>query len=111
VPLAAPKRQREPLGIVEQMRVKASPGAIELVQSRGGKLYVTARHSRCCHGALTVLDTSNEPGERSFRRLPFGGIELYLDAKLSDPDELELDVGGLRHKQVHAYWNGCAYVV
>lgn len=93
------------------MRVKASLEAIELVQSRGGKLYVTARHSRCCHGALTVLDTSTEPGERSFRSVPASGIELFLDATMSEPDELELEVGGLRRKQVYAYWNGCAYVV
>lgn len=35
------------------------------------------------------------------------GIELYLDERLREPDELELDVGGLRRKQVHAYWDGC----
>ncbi|CAN5211765.1 hypothetical protein BH18ACT14_BH18ACT14_18260 [soil metagenome] len=35
----------------------------------------------------------------------------YLDERLREPDELELDVGGLRRKQVHAYWDGCAYVV
>jgi hypothetical protein len=30
---------------------------------------------------------------------------------LQEPDELELDVRGLRRKHVAAYWNGCAYVV
>lgn len=38
-------------------------------------------------------------------------IELYLDERLREPDELELDVVGLRRKHVHAYWEGCAYVV
>jgi hypothetical protein len=60
---------------------------------------------------MIFLETSNQAGERSFRRIPVDGMELYLDARLSDPDELELDVGGLRRKHVHAYWDGCAYVV
>lgn len=93
------------------MRVKASSEAIELVQAQGGKLYVRAKRARCCHGSLTFLETSSEPGERSFRRVPATGIELYLDDGLREPDELELDIGGLRRKHVHAYWNGCAYVV
>jgi len=37
--------------------------------------------------------------------------ELYLDERMREPNELELDVGGLRRKHVHAYWDGCAYVV
>ncbi len=93
------------------MRVKASSEAIELVQARGGKLYVRAKRVRCCHGSLTFLETSSEPGERSFRRVGTTGIELYLAEGLREPDELELDVGGRRRKHVHAYWNGCAYVV
>jgi hypothetical protein len=91
--------------------VKASPEAIQLVQERGGKLYVWAKKTRCCGGSMIFLETSNQAGERSFRRIRFEGMELYLDARLSDPDELELDVGGLRRKHVHAYWDGCAYVV
>jgi hypothetical protein len=34
-----------------------------------------------------------------------------LDKRLREPDELDLEVGGLRRKHVHAYWDGCAYVV
>ena len=93
------------------MRVKASSEAIELVQAQGGKLYVSAKRARCCHGSVTFLETSREPGKRSFRRVAATGIELYFDQRLREPEELELGVGGLRRKQVHAYWNGCAYVV
>ena len=99
------------VGNVRHMRVKASPEAIQLVQVQGGRLYVRAKHARCCHGSLTFLETSSEPGERPFRRVPADGIELYFDEGLREPDVLELDVGGLRRKHVHAYWNGCAYVV
>jgi len=93
------------------MRVKASSEALALVQAQGGKLYVRAKRARCCHGSITFLETSSEPGDRSFRRVQATGIELYLAEGLREPDELELDIGGLRRKHVNAYWNGCAYVV
>ena len=93
------------------MRVNTSAEARQLVQEQGGKLYVRAKHARCCHGSLTFLETSSEPGERTFRRVAADGIELYFDERLREPDELDLEVGGLRRKHVHAYWNGCAYVV
>src|SRR4029077_8743904 len=80
-------------GSVRHMRVKASSEATQLVQARGGKLYVRAKRARCCHGSLTVLETSSEPGEQSFRRVVASGIELYLAEGLREPDELELDVG------------------
>jgi hypothetical protein len=93
------------------VRVKASVEAIKAIQSRGGRLYVHARSARCCHGTLTFLETSPEPGHRLFRRVPAEGLELYVEEGLREPDELELDLGGLRRRQVRAYWNGCAYVV
>jgi hypothetical protein len=93
------------------MRVKASPEAVRLVQAQGGKLYVWAKKTRCCGGSLIFLQTSSEPTERPFRRVRANGIELYLDDRLREPDELELAVGGVRRKHVHAYWDGCAYVV
>jgi hypothetical protein len=92
------------------MRVRASPEAVQLVQERGGKLYVWAKKTRCCGGSVIFLETSSEAGERPFRRVPADGIELYLDERMREPNELELDVGGLRRKHVHAYWDGCAYV-
>ena len=93
------------------MRVQASPEAVRFIQIRGGKLYVWAKRARCCHGSLTFLETSSEPGERSFRRVDAEGIELYLDALLGQPEELVIEARGRRRKHVHAYWDGCAYIV
>jgi len=93
------------------VRVRASPEAVKLVQDQGGKLYVWAKSTRCCGAALIYLETSTEPGERRFRRVSADGIELYLDERLREPDELELDVGGRSRKHVHAYWEDCAYIV
>jgi len=93
------------------MRVEASPEAVRFVQEQGGKLYVWAKRSRCCHGSITFLETSSEPREQTFRRVDAEGIELYLDARLGEPDELVIEAKGRRRKHVHAYWDGCAYVV
>jgi hypothetical protein len=92
------------------MRVEASPEAIGLVQEQGGKLYVWAKKSRCCHGSITFLETSNDPAGRPFRRVDAEGIELYLDERLGEPEELVIEARGRRRKHVHAYWDGCAYV-
>jgi hypothetical protein len=93
------------------MRVAASPEAIELVQEQGGRLFVWAKRARCCRGGITFLETSSEPGERPFRRVYAEEIELYFDVRLREPDELVLETSGRRRKHVHAFWNGCAYVV
>jgi hypothetical protein len=93
------------------MRVDASADAIRVVQQHGGKLYVWAKRSRCCHGPLTFLETSSEPMELPFRRVDADGIELYLDARLGEPEELVIEAKGRRRKHVHAYWDGCAYVL
>ena len=93
------------------MLVEASPEALALIAEQGGKLYVHARRTRCCSSAITLLETACEPGSRRFNRFDAGGVEVYLDAALTPPEKLELDVAGFRRKTVRAYWNGCAYVV
>jgi hypothetical protein len=93
------------------VRVQATPEAVRLVQEQGGQLYVWAKRSRCCHGSLTFLKTSSEPRERQFRCVDAGRIELYLDQSLGNPEELVIEATGRRRKHVHAYWDGCAYVV
>jgi hypothetical protein len=93
------------------MRVEASPEAVQLVRASGGKLYVWAKRSRCCHGSITFLETSTAPRERPVRRVEADGIELYLDTRLGEPEELVIEATGRRRKHVHAYWDGCAYVI
>jgi hypothetical protein len=78
------------------VRVQASPEAVQLIQEHGGKLYVRAKRSRCCHGSLTFLETSNEPAGRSYRRVSADEIELYLDERLGDPEELVIEARGRR---------------
>ena len=77
------------------MRVQASPEAVQLIQEQGGRLYVRAKRSRCCHGSLALLETSNEPAERSYRRVSADEIELYFDERLGDPEELVIEARGV----------------
>jgi hypothetical protein len=93
------------------VRLDASPEAVRLIQLRGGQLYVWAKRARCCGGPLVFLETSAEPGQRQFRRVPAQGFELYLEAGLGEPEELVVEASGRRRRHVHAYWDGCAYVV
>jgi hypothetical protein len=93
------------------VQVQASREAIRCVEEQGGRLYVWAKRARCCGGSLTFLETSSEPGERPFRRVDAEGIELYLDARLGEPEELVIEAKGLRRKHLRAYWDGCAYMV
>jgi len=55
--------------LVGHVRVRASPGAVQLVQDRGGKLYVWAKKTRC-GGSVFFLETSSEASARPFRRVP-----------------------------------------
>jgi hypothetical protein len=76
------------------VRVQASPEAVRLIHEQGGKLYVCAKRSRCCHASLTFLETSNAPGARPYRRVNADEIELYLDERLGDPEELVFEAKG-----------------
>lgn len=94
------------------MRVLVSSQASELIEERGGRVYVWPRKGRCC-GAVTTLATSTErPRRREFVRVETSEqLELYLDARLSRrPDELHLDLRRYP-RRVEAYWNGCAWVL
>ena len=90
------------------MKVVASPRAVELVQERGGSLYVwRTSPGRCCSGT-TFLRTSDKPPRGiEFTRTAFEPFELHLAPGVR-PDTLELEA---RRKRVEAYWNGCAWVV
>jgi hypothetical protein len=93
------------------MRLVVSDPAADLIEKRGGHLYVWPKKGRCC-GAVTTLATSTElPGSRDFRRVAATKqFELFLPARLARlPDELQLEVRRFP-RRVEAYWDGCAWV-
>jgi len=91
--------------------VNTSPDAEQLIEERGGALYVWAKRSRCCRGGITLLETASEEPDRPFRQVSAGRVDIFLDAMLPPPDQLDVEVHGIRRKRICAYWNGCAYVV
>jgi hypothetical protein len=96
------------------MKVVATPEATALVRERGGHVYVWTDRTRCCGGAMTLLQTSLDPPARrhDFREFKDDGdLTVHLDSgRRQPPDELHLEVGGWGHTRIDAFWNGCAYV-
>jgi hypothetical protein len=93
------------------MRIVASDAAAELIDARGGRLYVWLSRAHCC-GAVTRLRAAPEPpADREFRPVAESDrFELYLQAGLARlPDELHVEARRFP-RRVEAYWNGCAWV-
>jgi hypothetical protein len=94
------------------MKVVVSDGAAQLIEERGGRLYVWVKKGSCC-GSVRTLATSIEPPPRKeFRRIEADDrIELMIPARLDPlPDELHLEARRFP-RRVEAYWNGCAWIV
>jgi hypothetical protein len=95
------------------MKILAPPEAEAFVRERGGHLYVWTDRTRCCGGAMTLLQTSMDPPERGgdFHEFVGEGFKLSFDSgRLAPPDELHLALKGWRRKRIDAFWNGCAYI-
>jgi hypothetical protein len=96
------------------MKVIADRSATEAIGRSGGRLFVWTDPHRCCGGGITFLKTSAEPAARhEFQRIEgTEGFDLYIDPGGRElPDELHLELKGLRTKHVEAYWNGCVFAV
>ena len=95
------------------MRVIASDDVRSYVEENGGVLYVSAHRHQCCSGSMTVLDASTrEPADQSaYRRVDSGDFAVQYRIDSSEPDELVVEMKGLRRKHPVAYWNGCAFKI
>jgi hypothetical protein len=109
------------------MKVVATPRAAEFIAERGGAVWVWLDPRRGPVGSYVWLETHCEP-PRSTKRSSFtrssrrphrfhlsedGGIAVHHDfGRLAPPEELHLDVKGLREKsrRLEAYWNGSIFV-
>jgi hypothetical protein len=95
------------------VRIVASAEALALARERGGRLYVWPKARRCCHGTQTWLELDHDPPSATdFERATLGEVDVYFPTSLARrPEELHLEVHGLRSKRVAAYWDGCAWVM
>jgi hypothetical protein len=94
------------------MRLVVSDPATELIQKRGGRLYVWVKKARCCGGFRTLATSSDPPKSCEFKRIPSGaGFELFVPEGLAQlPEELHIELRRFPVR-VEAYWDGCAWVV
>jgi hypothetical protein len=93
------------------VRVVVSDPAYELVEQRGGRLYVWLKKDRCCGGTIRLRTATSPPQDKDFRRVEScERFELYLPAQMGRlPDELHVEAGRFP-RRLEAYWNGCAWV-
>jgi hypothetical protein len=94
------------------VRVVASEDVRSYVEENGGVLYVSARRHQCCSGALVLLDatTCPPPDLAAYRPVETGDFPVrYRKSGRTEPDELVIELRGLRRKRPVAYWNGCAF--
>ena len=107
------------------MRIVADDRVREHVGSRGGSLWVWLDPHRGVVGSHTYLEANTEPPGSSretrftrssrrphrFSRLESDGITVHYDwGHRAPPDELLLEVKGIRHKRIEAFWDGCIFV-
>jgi hypothetical protein len=94
------------------VRVTATADAVEFIRERGGALWVWPRHA--VRPGLVTLDTSTDPPGRDLRFEPVphdGGFRLFLDPRgWGEPEFLDIELRGWRHRRVAAFWNGLAYL-
>jgi len=88
-----------------------SDSAADLIDERGGRLYVWLKQGRCCGAVTSLVSASVPPEGKEFRRVAADDrIELYLPARLGRlPDELQIE-GRRFPRRIETYWNGCAWV-
>ena len=96
------------------MRIIVSDEVRSFVDANGGVLYVSPHRRQCCSGSLTVLDaTTRTPADVSaYRRVGSGDLAVrYRTGGSTEPDELVVEMKGVRRKRPVAYWNGCAFKI
>jgi len=89
-----------------------SDPAADLIDERGGRVYVWLKRGRCCGGITRLASATAPPKAQAFRRVGADErFEVYVPVGLARlPDELHIDVQRFP-RRLEAYWNNCAWVV
>jgi len=124
VAVATPPSRR---GIIDAMKIVATPKAANYISEHGGKVWVWLDPHRGLVGSYVWLEAHCEPPGASrrtsftrssrrphrFRRIETGGVALRYDfGNMEPPEELHLEVKGWRKgtRRLEAYWNGSVFV-
>lgn len=93
------------------MDVTVTDEAVELVNRRGGRLYVWMERPPSCCGFAYLGTATQPPAGRDFRPVDADGLALYVDTAMRRlPDELNVGARGWRRRKPAAFWDGCAWV-
>jgi hypothetical protein len=108
------------------VKIVCGQSVAEHVSARGGRLWIWFDPHQFLGTATVYLMTSTErlgtnrltKRSRSarrphrFREFPAEGFTVFFDhGRLDPPEELHLEVKGLRRKKrIEAYWNGAIFV-
>jgi hypothetical protein len=89
-----------------------SDDAREYVKAHGGVVFVRAHPHRCCHGSLTLLDTTTEQPPDSDDFVSVGSDEIdvrFHGATVDKPQALVMELRGVFRRHPVTYWDGCAF--
>lgn len=106
------------------VRVVASPEAVVFIEGHGGVAYVRPVRTKCCGGAMTMLEVSTQPPADASAYDPVGAPELGVKFRRASaksnggpdsrrapdgPRELLLELKGKRRPRLVACWDGCVF--
>jgi hypothetical protein len=114
-------------GCMAPMKVVVTPKARTFIAERGGNVWVWLDPRRGPVGSYVWLEAHCEPPRSSrrssftrssrrphrFKRAEGDGVTVHYDfARIPPPEELHLDLKGIRAKtrRVEAFWNGFFFV-
>ena len=107
------------------MKIVATPKVADYIADHGGAVWVWLDPRRGPVGSYVWLEAHCEPPRASkrssftrssrrphrFKAMEDAGITLHHDfGRLALPEELHLDLKGLKNKRLEAYWNGSIFV-
>ena len=95
------------------VKIVTSGPAADHIRTRGGRLYVWASAIPCCGGTRFIeASTDAPPDAEAFVPFEAEGFRLFIRPSPQGlPDEVHVDMAGLRKRRIRAFWNGCAFLV
>jgi hypothetical protein len=96
------------------VRLVADAEVCDYVSDRGGVLWLRSTRQRCCFGALTSLRaaTSKPKDAASYQPLETGlSIDVRFLGTADEPDEVIVELRGIRRQHLVALWDGCKYKI
>jgi hypothetical protein len=94
------------------VEVRITEDARTFAAQRGGVVFVSPHAHRCCHGSITLLDTTTAPGDDAGSFVPVGDDATdvrFLGDASRQPDQLVIELRGVLRRHLVAFWDGCAY--